>query len=229
VISLGEEAAGSERAVALEMREGQKGVPFADRALRKRIFPCKSRTVSSTRWWHRNTSTGFHPANAVRLSVQVAPLTEGEHVVEAILADPQECKLLQIETRRAVPADSPAHLVGPSAGDCRSPDPPRFPSSPRRTFQQMSAVTVLRAADYPRMPWKNGGGSTEEITRDAGEGLEGFGWRLSIADIGESGGFSTFEGYQRVITVLQGAGMVLQVDGEEHAALLPFDAVRLQG
>ena len=53
----------------------------------------------------------------------------------------------------------------------------------------MSQPVVLRAADYPRMPWKNGGGSTEEITRDAGEGLEGFGWRLSIADIGESGGF----------------------------------------
>ena len=28
---------------------------------------------------------------------QVAPLTEGEHVVEAILAEPSECKLLQIE------------------------------------------------------------------------------------------------------------------------------------
>ena len=68
----------------------------------------------------------------------------------------------------------------------------------------MSQPVVLRAADYPRMPWKNGGGSTEEITRDAGEGLEGFGWRLSIADIGESGGFSRFDGYQRVISVLPG-------------------------
>ena len=28
---------------------------------------------------------------------QVAPLTEGEHVVEAILADPEECALLHIE------------------------------------------------------------------------------------------------------------------------------------
>ena len=85
----------------------------------------------------------------------------------------------------------------------------------------MSELTVLRAADYPRMPWKNGGGSTEEITRDAGEGLDGFGWRLSIADIGESGSFSRFDGYQRVITVLQGAGMHLQVDGEQSRALLP--------
>jgi uncharacterized protein len=93
----------------------------------------------------------------------------------------------------------------------------------------MNPLTVLRAADYPRMPWKNGGGSTEEITRDAGEGLEGFGWRLSIADIGESGGFSQFEGYQRIISVLQGAGMNLQVDGAHTRALLPFDAFAFRG
>ncbi|MFP3515813.1 HutD family protein [Pseudomonas sp. SIMBA_077] len=93
----------------------------------------------------------------------------------------------------------------------------------------MSDLTVLRAVDYPRMPWKNGGGSTEEITRDAGEGLDSFGWRLSIADIGESGGFSRFDGYQRIITVLQGAGMQLQVDDVQSRALLPFDAFDFKG
>ena len=93
----------------------------------------------------------------------------------------------------------------------------------------MSELTVLRAADYPRMPWKNGGGSTEEITRDAGEGLDGFGWRLSIADIGESGGFSRFDGYQRVISVLQGTGMHLSVDEVRSRGLLPFDAFAFKG
>ncbi|WP_416771401.1 HutD family protein [Pseudomonas sp. RHF3.3-3] len=93
----------------------------------------------------------------------------------------------------------------------------------------MSSLKVLRAADYPRMPWKNGGGSTEEITRDEGEGLEGFGWRLSIADIGESGGFSSFAGYERIITVLQGAGMTLQVDGQRTRALLPLDPFAFSG
>ena len=88
---------------------------------------------------------------------------------------------------------------------------------------------VLRAKDYPRMPWKNGGGSTEEITRDAGDGLDGFGWRLSIADIGESGGFSTFAGYQRVITVLQGDGMTLRVDGQDTPALLPLNPFAFSG
>jgi environmental stress-induced protein Ves len=93
----------------------------------------------------------------------------------------------------------------------------------------MNQFNVLRAADYPRMPWKNGGGSTEEITRDAGTGLDGFGWRLSIADIGESGGFSTFAGYQRVITVLQGAGMTLTVDGQDMRPLLPLDPFAFSG
>ncbi|NWB41683.1 HutD family protein [Pseudomonas sp. E6002] len=93
----------------------------------------------------------------------------------------------------------------------------------------MSSMKVWRATDYIRMPWKNGGGSTEEITRDAWEGLDGFGWRLSIADIAESGGFSTFAGYQRIITVLQGSGMVLTVDGEEQLGLLPLQPFPFKG
>lgn len=95
----------------------------------------------------------------------------------------------------------------------------------------MTQLTVLRAVDYLRMPWKNGAGSTEEVTRDAGEveGLEGFGWRLSIADIDASGDFSMFPGYLRIITVLQGAGMTLNIDGEDSEALLPSDPFAFSG
>lgn len=96
-------------------------------------------------------------------------------------------------------------------------------------MKEPTSIKVLRAVDYPRMPWKNGGGSTEEITRDSGTGLEGFGWRLSIADIAESGGFSQFAGYERVITVLQGDGMTLRVDGEDARALLPLDPFAFSG
>ncbi|MCI8208238.1 hypothetical protein AUC61_01715 [Pseudomonas sp. S25] len=93
----------------------------------------------------------------------------------------------------------------------------------------MSQLTVLRAANYPRMPWKNGSGSTEEIARDAGQDLEGFGWRLSIADIEQSGGFSLFSGYQRIITVLQGVGMTLDIDGKTTEPLLPGDPFAFSG
>lgn len=79
------------------------------------------------------------------------------------------------------------------------------------------------------MPWKNGGGFTQEITRDAGNELDEFGWRLSIADIEASGGFSCFAGYQRVITVLRGDGMRLSVDGRPSRDLLPFDAFAFDG
>lgn len=93
----------------------------------------------------------------------------------------------------------------------------------------MTQTTILRAADYPRMLWKNGGGSTEEITRDAGQDMDSFGWRLSIADIRTSGGFSAFAGYQRIITVLQGAGMTLDVDGAITRPLLPSDPFAFSG
>ncbi len=93
----------------------------------------------------------------------------------------------------------------------------------------MTHTTVLRATDYPRMPWKNGGGSTEEITRDGGDALDGFGWRVSIADIEASGGFSVFAGYQRIITVLQGAGMTLDIDGHTSRALQVSDPFAFSG
>lgn len=90
-------------------------------------------------------------------------------------------------------------------------------------------MKVVRARDHKRTPWKNGGGSTVEICRDEGDGLEGFGWRLSIADIAEPGPFSAFAGYERVITVLEGQGMVLTVDGLDTAPLQAFQPFAFSG
>jgi environmental stress-induced protein Ves len=93
----------------------------------------------------------------------------------------------------------------------------------------MSDIKLLRAADYPAMPWKNGAGTTREIVRDAGDGLEGFGWRVSIADVGAPGPFSAFTGYQRVISVLEGEGMRLNVDGVDSRDLRALDAFAFDG
>ncbi|MGC4009248.1 MAG: HutD family protein [Pseudomonas sp.] len=93
----------------------------------------------------------------------------------------------------------------------------------------MSEVRILRAADYPAMPWKNGAGTTREIVRDAGDGLEGFGWRVSIADVGAPGPFSAFTGYQRVISVLEGEGMRLKVEGADSRDLRALDAFAFDG
>jgi hypothetical protein len=61
------------------------------------------------------------------------------------------------------------------------------------------------------MPWKNGGGMTTEVAveRDGrGEVL----WRVSIADVKQSGPFSDFTGYERTIMLLEGEGFVLDFD-----------------
>lgn len=93
----------------------------------------------------------------------------------------------------------------------------------------MTAIKLLRAASYPAMPWKNGAGTTREIVRDAGDGLGGFGWRVSIADVGAPGPFSAFTGYQRIISVLEGEGMRLNVDGLDSRDLRARDAFAFDG
>ncbi|MER5354001.1 HutD family protein [Kitasatospora sp. NPDC002551] len=87
-------------------------------------------------------------------------------------------------------------------------------------------VRFLRAADRPAMPWRNGGGVTREVAgHPAGSGLDDFGWRVSLADVAAAGPFSAFPGVDRVITLVEGPGMALTVDGTEHvvdAPLRPF-------
>ncbi|MCF3963867.1 HutD/Ves family protein [Streptomyces fuscigenes] len=78
------------------------------------------------------------------------------------------------------------------------------------------ATAVLREGEYPRVPWKNGGGTTREVAaRASGDGA-GFDWRVSVADVAAEGPFSPFPGVDRVITLVDGDGMVLTVDGAEH-------------
>jgi len=59
-------------------------------------------------------------------------------------------------------------------------------------------------------PWKNGGGITREIVcSPAGAGMDHFDWRVSIATVERPGLFSAFAGVDRVIMLLEGAGMRL--------------------
>lgn len=66
---------------------------------------------------------------------------------------------------------------------------------------------------YKKMRWKNGAGYTIELARSAGDDLDTFDWRISMADVKTSGDFSKFSGLQRILTVLEGQGLVLHVDG----------------
>ncbi|MHC0017960.1 HutD/Ves family protein [Acinetobacter pittii] len=71
-------------------------------------------------------------------------------------------------------------------------------------------IELIRADQYTKMLWKNGAGFTLEIARSQGEA--DFDWRISMADVTTSGPFSLFPNKQRIISVLDGQGMVLHID-----------------
>ncbi|GAA1938129.1 HutD family protein [Streptomyces durmitorensis] len=90
---------------------------------------------------------------------------------------------------------------------------------------------VLRWSEYRSMPWKNGGGTTREVASGAVQTpvasagpADGFDWRVSVADVDAGGPFSSFPGIDRVITLVEGEGMVLTVDGTPRPVepLSPF-------
>jgi len=74
----------------------------------------------------------------------------------------------------------------------------------------MKGVQRFSRATLPAMPWKNGGGTTQEIASwPPGAGLDAFGWRASIATIAQPGPFSVFAGIDRQIMLLEGDGVRL--------------------
>lgn len=94
----------------------------------------------------------------------------------------------------------------------------------------MTALTAfLRfdVAQIPSMPWKNKGGQTREIaTWPQGADMDSFEWRVSIASIEADGPFSVFDDVDRIITLLDGDGVLLSGEGVDHAlttALVPFE------
>ena len=75
-------------------------------------------------------------------------------------------------------------------------------------------MRILRAGNYRRMKWKNGGGETTEVAvfpEDAG--LDDFGWRVSMARVESAGPFSLFPGVDRTLSILDGKGIMLDIEG----------------
>lgn len=82
-------------------------------------------------------------------------------------------------------------------------------------------IEQLTTAHYKKMRWKNGSGYTVELARSEGESLDVFDWRISMADVKLAGEFSKFHGMQRILTVLEGQGIVLNVDDDcRHLKIL---------
>lgn len=80
-------------------------------------------------------------------------------------------------------------------------------------------------------PWKNGGGITRELASyPADAALDDFLWRISIAEVHQSGPFSVFPGIDRIIALLDGDGMQLESgDGSVHNLTAPFTPYRFRG
>lgn len=76
-------------------------------------------------------------------------------------------------------------------------------------------MRILRVADHKTMPWKNGGGVTTEIAVfPTNAGLDDFLWRVSTARVEQDGPFSMFPGVDRSLSILEGEGLDLAIDGE---------------
>jgi environmental stress-induced protein Ves len=72
-------------------------------------------------------------------------------------------------------------------------------------------------ANTPSTPWKNGGGSTQELACwPAGSDMNAFEWRVSLAAVDRPGPFSVFPGIDRQIMLLGGDGLHLRSPAWEH-------------
>jgi hypothetical protein len=83
---------------------------------------------------------------------------------------------------------------------------------------------IIRLADCPSQPWKNGLGRTREIAVQPSDASAGdFLWRVSIAEVDSAAPFSVFPGIDRHIVLLDGAGFTMTLDDERtHTLTTPF-------
>jgi uncharacterized protein len=79
-------------------------------------------------------------------------------------------------------------------------------------------MEIIRYAELKAQPWRNGGGVTRELARhpEAASPQDSWDWRVSVAEVSKAGDFSAFPGMDRVLTVIDGELLLLNVDGAEH-------------
>jgi len=88
-------------------------------------------------------------------------------------------------------------------------------------------MRVQRFSEHRAMPWANGKGTSYEIASDR-DNEDRWSWRVAIAPVVVDGEFSSLPGVDRELVVIEGNGMVLEVDGES-VECLPGQVVRFSG
>jgi len=92
-------------------------------------------------------------------------------------------------------------------------------------------MALISAQTLTPSPWKNGGGVTREIAiGPAGSGFNDFVWRISLADITVPGPFSQFDGIDRCLALIDGAGLTLRAhSGISHKLTRPLEFLNFAG
>lgn len=88
-------------------------------------------------------------------------------------------------------------------------------------------IKHLTATDYILSPWKNGQGTTTQIKiypEYASLAELNFTWRISSAQISSTNTFSEFPGFERLLTVFDGNGVILN-----HKELWPYEVYAFAG
>ena len=86
---------------------------------------------------------------------------------------------------------------------------------------------VVHLSEIVPSPWKNGGGTTRELV--AWPQADDWLWRISVAEVTQSGPFSRFEGIERWFAVLEGDGVALSTHGERHRLTADSAPLRFDG
>lgn len=122
-----------------------------------------------------------------------------------------------------VVASTPVGSSGGSSTAASGTTSPRGAGSLSLAGSAPLALQLIAASSLRVSPWKNGGGSTRELVCwPPGSSLAAgdFTWRASSATVSAAGPFSAFPNRQRLLMILSGPGIKLQLAGESDPRLL---------
>lgn len=90
-------------------------------------------------------------------------------------------------------------------------------------------MKIIRSLEYQTMPWKNGLGSTAQIDIHPPSAIfpQDFLWRISSATVEASSPFSNFPGYDRLLSVWKGAGLLINGEKLIPGQILSFPGERV--
>ena len=90
--------------------------------------------------------------------------------------------------------------------------------------------SIYSQKDFKIVPWRNAQGSTTELIVKKLPSDENFIWRLSAAGVCNDGDFSDFSGYDRILVLTEGNGVVLNhSNGQKDNLLRRFDFASFSG